>query len=134
MSARIALLLAGILGATGVAAGAIGAHLLKGWVKAGRLEADLLEVYHTAANYQMYHALALFGTGLLLWHGPRIAAAIAGWSFLVGTLLFSGSLYGYVLSGKAWSSLVAVTPIGGVLMILGWVALIVYACCSWPRD
>jgi uncharacterized membrane protein YgdD (TMEM256/DUF423 family) len=102
-----------------VAAGAFAAHALR-----DRLSADLLDVFQTGATYQMYHALALVGVGILLSRfsvsGSAWLAA-AGWLFVAGTLLFSGSLYALALSGTRW--LGAITPIGGVAFLLGWLAL-----------
>lgn len=123
MSARLAVLLSGVLGASGVAAGAMGAHTLE-----DGLPEKLLNIYQTAATYQMYHALALLGVGLLIGRGRSLAASVAGWSFLLGVLLFSGSLYAYVLSGGALKFLVMLTPIGGTLLIVGWAAIAAHAC------
>ena len=102
-----------------VAAGAFGAHALR-----GRLASDLLEVFETAARYQMYHALALLVVGLVLSRASAGGGAwlgAAGWLFLAGTLLFSGSLYALALSGARW--LGAVTPLGGLAFLAGWAAL-----------
>jgi uncharacterized membrane protein YgdD (TMEM256/DUF423 family) len=104
-----------------VVAGAFGAHALR-----GRLASDLIEVFETAARYQMYHALALLAVGLVLSRvsvGGGAWLGAAGWLFLVGTLLFSGSLYALALSGVRW--LGAVTPFGGAAFILGWALLVV---------
>ena len=109
------------LGGLAVAAGAFGAHGLK-----DRLDARSLEIFETAAKYQMYHALALLAVGLLALLGRGGAAlTVAGWSFLVGTLIFSGTLYGLSTSGIKW--LGAITPIGGLALIAGWVALAIAA-------
>lgn len=105
----------GILGATGVAAGAFGAHALR-----ETLSPRDLEIYHTAVHYQMLHALALVGCGLLLQTGWQRVAASAQ-AFAWGTLIFSGSLYTLVLADLRW--LGAVTPIGGVALVVGWIAL-----------
>lgn len=129
MPARLAIFLSGILGASGVAAGAMGAHALE-----DRLPAELLKIYHTAATYQMYHALALLGVGLLFGRGRSVAASVAGWSFLLGVLLFSGSLYAYVFSGGELKFLVMLTPFGGTLLILGWVAIAAHACRRAPWE
>lgn len=99
--------------ALGVAAGAFGAHGLK-----GILTPEMLAVYETAVRYQMYHAFALIITGFL---STQPKATIAGWCFVIGTVLFSGSLYAMTLSGARW--LGAVTPLGGVAFIAGWVLL-----------
>ncbi len=79
--------------------------------------------FRTAAEYQMYHALGLVGVGLLLRScpGPRRVLSAAGWAFLAGILLFSGSLYLLTLTGQTW--LGAITPFGGLAFIVGWVAL-----------
>jgi uncharacterized membrane protein YgdD (TMEM256/DUF423 family) len=108
--------LGAISGFAAVAAGAFGAHSLR-----EKLSADLLAVFETAARYQMYHALALFAVA---WAAGRWAGTpfqIAGWCFLIGTLLFSGSLYVLSLTGIRW--LGAITPIGGLAFLLGWLAL-----------
>lgn len=88
--------------------------------------------FKTAAEYQMYHSLALIALGLLPHCGKRRTAAIAGWSFLVGILLFSGSLYLLVLTGV--TKLGMITPIGGTLFIVGWVAMAISACSSTREE
>ncbi|HEY3279064.1 MAG TPA: DUF423 domain-containing protein [Gemmatimonadales bacterium] len=109
--------LAGTLSAfVAVAAGAFGAHALR-----SRLPADLLAVFETGARYQMYHALALVGVAWAATRWPGTPIRAAGWLFLAGTLLFSGSLYLLALTGARW--LGAVTPLGGVLFLGGWLAL-----------
>jgi uncharacterized membrane protein YgdD (TMEM256/DUF423 family) len=102
--------------AVAVAAGAFGAHALR-----ARLPPDLLEVFKTGAQYQMYHALGLLAAGWAFGRSPGGAAASAGWPFLAGTVLFSGSLYALTLSGVR--ALGAITPFGGVAFIAGWIAL-----------
>ena len=99
-----------------VAAGAFGAHTL-----AGVLTPDRLDVFETAARYQMYHALALLVVGWLAAQTPSRALQVAGWLFVFGTLLFSGSLYVLTLSGVRW--LGAITPLGGLAFLGGWLAL-----------
>lgn len=106
-----------------VAAGAFGAHALK-----ARLEPDLLTVFETAARYQMYHALALFIAAWLAMQEPCIWAVRAGWCFIIGTVLFSGSLYALALSGVR--ALGAITPLGGVAFLAGWICL---ALAARPR-
>ena len=103
-----------------VAAGAFGAHALR-----GRLSPDLLAVFETAARYQMYHALALIAAAwaVVRWPGPL--SQWAGWLFTGGTILFSGSLYALALSGVRW--LGAITPLGGIAFLAGWVCLAVSA-------
>jgi len=105
-----------LLALTAVAAGAFGAHGLR-----GRIPADLLEVFETAARYQMYHALALLGVAWAVSHWANPLTSAAGWLFIGGTVIFSGSLYVLALSGTRW--LGAVTPIGGVLFLAGWACL-----------
>lgn len=107
-----------------VAAGAFGAHALK-----SRLPADLLAIFEVGARYQMYHALALCAVGLLclLPQAGRGALQVSGWLFCAGTLLFSGSLYVLALSGQRW--LGAITPLGGLCFLGGWLALLLAA---WP--
>ena len=115
-------MLGALSAAVAVAAGAFGAHALK-----TRVEPRLLEVFETAARYQMYHALALFAVAWLVGQGGRAAAAAgpAGWLFVAGTLLFSGSLYAMTFSGVR--ALGAITPLGGVCFLAGWVLLAVAA-------
>lgn len=101
------------LGLLGVGAGAFGAHVLE-----SRLDRDLLEVFNTAVDYQMYHALALLLVGGL---PPRASQGLLHWAgilFASGTIVFSGSLYILALTGARW--LGAVTPVGGVLFLAGW--------------
>lgn len=99
----------------GVALGAFAAHGLR-----HRLAPDLLQIFEVAVRYQMYHALALIAVAwaTVRWPGPATTAA--GWLFVAGTLVFSGSLYALSLSGVRW--LGAVTPIGGACFLLGWAA------------
>jgi uncharacterized membrane protein YgdD (TMEM256/DUF423 family) len=115
-SSRWLVLIGCVSAGLGVAAGAFGAHMLK-----DLLEPNMLAVYDTATRYQMYHAFGLVLTGLVVRVGRDRGAAKAGWLFLAGTLLFCGSLYGVSLLGIRW--LGAVTPVGGVLFIVGWLVL-----------
>ncbi|MBV8611374.1 MAG: DUF423 domain-containing protein [Singulisphaera sp.] len=123
-----------ISGFLAVAAGSFGAHGLKDRLKV--LESDTsqvatekqrrLENFLTASRHEMYHALALMAVGILALVGrPGAALSAAGWAFLVGTLLFSGSLYGYGLTGQRWLGMI--TPIGGVGFLIGWIALAIGA-------
>jgi uncharacterized membrane protein YgdD (TMEM256/DUF423 family) len=116
MMGRIFLGLGAISGFVAVAAGAFGAHALK-----ERLSAEYLAVFETAARYQMYHALALLVVALLLSLRPLGTLQWAGWLFVVGTTLFSGSLYALALTGTRW--LGAITPLGGVAFLAGWICL-----------
>jgi uncharacterized membrane protein YgdD (TMEM256/DUF423 family) len=99
-----------------VAAGAFGAHGLR-----GRLSPELLAIFDTAARYQMYHAVALVAVAAIASRGHGRGADAAGWLFVAGTVLFSGSLYLLALGGPRW--LGAVTPLGGLCFIAGWAAL-----------
>ncbi len=99
-----------------VAAGAFAAHALK-----ARLSDDLLQAFETGARYQMYHALALFAVAWALTRWTSPAGPAAGWLFVVGTVLFSGSLYALALSGQR--SLGMVTPFGGLAFLAGWICL-----------
>lgn len=101
-----------------VAAGAFGAHGLR-----ARIPADLLAVFETGARYQMYHALALLVVAWAATQWPAPAIRAAGWLFAAGTVLFSGSLYLLALTGTRWWG--AVTPLGGLLFLGGWLALAV---------
>jgi len=113
------LTLAGALSALiAVAAGAFGAHGLK-----GRLSSEMLQVFETAARYQMYHALGLLACAWLCLRWPGALANAAGWSFIAGTVLFSGSLYLLALGGPRW--LGGITPLGGLAFMAGW------ACIAW---
>lgn len=109
--------IAGILGAAGVMLGAFGAHALR-----DRLSADMLTVWQTAVQYHLWHALALLAAGFLVGHYPGSGwLTAAGWCFVAGVLVFSGSLYLLALTGAR--TLGAVTPVGGLLLILGWLLL-----------
>jgi uncharacterized membrane protein YgdD (TMEM256/DUF423 family) len=108
------------LGATSafvaVAAGAFGAHALR-----ARLSPELLAVFETGARYQMYHALGLMAVAWAVTRWPGALPQWAGWLFVAGTALFSGSLYALALSGVRW--LGAITPLGGVAFLAGWICL-----------
>ena len=99
-----------------VAAGAFGAHALR-----GRLTPEYLAVFETAARYQMYHALGLLAVAWAITRWPGPLPVWAGWLFLAGTVLFCGSLYILALTGIRWWG--AVTPLGGVAFLAGWLCL-----------
>ena len=120
---RVFLTIGAVLAALGVAAGAMGAHALE-----GLLSAERLDTYHTAVRYHLIHALALTVVGVLQIPGPWLARA--GWLFLAGIVLFSGSLY--VLIATDITAFGAVTPFGGVALITGWLSLAA-AGISWRR-
>ena len=113
---RTFLLFAAFFGFTGVALGAFAAHGLK-----SRLSADYLAIFQTGVHYQMLHALALFGVALLSAHLGGRLVGMAGGFFVVGILIFSGSLY--LLTLTSTPVLGAITPIGGVCFLAGWLCL-----------
>lgn len=110
--------LGAVNGFLAVALGAFAAHGLKGLLGPG-----LLDVFRTGVDYQAIHALALLAVGILgaQAHDRSGALRVAGWAFLVGIVLFSGSLYLLALTGTRW--LGAVTPFGGTAFLVGWAAL-----------
>jgi uncharacterized membrane protein YgdD (TMEM256/DUF423 family) len=111
------LLIAGALNAAlAVIMGAFGAHGLK-----ARVDAALLETWATASLYHFHHALALLVVGILAKQFGSAGFLAAGWALFAGMIIFSGSLYLLVFSGQRW--LGAVTPIGGTVMIAGWLML-----------
>jgi uncharacterized membrane protein YgdD (TMEM256/DUF423 family) len=101
----------------GVALGAFGAHALK-----EALPPDLLTVFETAVRYQMYHAFALLAAAWAWARWPRRAIVAAGWLFITGIVLFSGSLYLLALTGVR--VLGAITPVGGLAFLAGWLCLL----------
>jgi uncharacterized membrane protein YgdD (TMEM256/DUF423 family) len=109
-----------LMGGVGVALGAFGAHGLR-----GRLSPEMLAVFETGVRYHMYHALAILVTAALMSRVEGRAIVIAGWSFATGILIFSGSLYALALSGV--TILGAITPIGGLAFLIGWVSLAIAA-------
>ena len=121
---RIFFSLGAVLGALGVAAGAFGAHALK-----GRLTPEMLAVFETGVRYQLVHALGLLAVGWAAGRWTSGAVRAAGWLFVAGVFLFSGSLYVLCLTGvRAFG---AITPIGGAAFIAGWLLL---AWGAWRGD
>ncbi|MEK7786359.1 MAG: DUF423 domain-containing protein [Chloroflexota bacterium] len=118
---KVFYIIGGILGGLAVALGAFGAHGLR-----ARLAADLLATFETGVRYHMYHALALFAVAAAIskWPGSNLPV-LAGWLFVVGTILFSGSLYLLAVTGLRW--LGAITPFGGVAFLAGWTCLVIAA-------
>ena len=104
----------------GVALGAFGAHVLK-----GKITDNLLANFQTGVHYQLVHALGLVLIGILISIMPSSSLNWAGWALVAGILLFSGSLYVMALTGV--TKLGMITPIGGVLFIVGWLLVIVAA-------
>jgi len=116
---KIAFLFAAFAGALGVVLGAFGAHALR-----GSIEPRLIETFQTAVQYQLIHALALLLVSLTMgWLGQSLSFEISAYAFMAGIILFSGSLYGLVLTEMRW--LGPVTPLGGLCLIVGWLALLV---------
>jgi uncharacterized membrane protein YgdD (TMEM256/DUF423 family) len=113
---RLFFILGSLSGLIAVAAGAFGAHTLR-----DRISADLLATFETGVRYQMYHALALLAVAWAATRWTNSLTSVAGWLFVAGTLIFSGSLYALSLAGARW--LGAITPLGGVAFIGGWLCL-----------
>jgi uncharacterized membrane protein YgdD (TMEM256/DUF423 family) len=113
-----------VFGALGVVAGAFGAHALK-----ARLTPEMLAVFETGVRYQLVHALGLLAVGWAAGRWTSWAVRAAGWLFVVGVFLFPGSLYAMCLTGVR--ALGAITPIGGVAFIAGWLLL---AWGTWRGD
>jgi uncharacterized membrane protein YgdD (TMEM256/DUF423 family) len=103
-----------------VAAGAFGAHALR-----ARLTPEHLAIFETGARYQIYHALALLAVAWAVSRWPGPLPVYAGWLFVGGSVVFSGSLYTLALTGARWWG--AVTPIGGVAFLAGWLCLVLMA-------
>jgi uncharacterized membrane protein YgdD (TMEM256/DUF423 family) len=113
---RVFLVAGSLSAALAVILGAFTAHVLR-----GRLPADLLVTFETGARYHMYHALGLLAVAWAIARWPSSSLTAAGLLFIAGTVLFSGSLYLLAITGQRW--LGAVTPLGGVAFIAGWLAL-----------
>lgn len=116
---RLFIVIGALSGFLAVAAGAFGAHALR-----ARLAPEMIDVFQTGVTYEMYHALALVAVGILLARFSSegsVWLSSAGWLFIAGSILFSGSLYLLAVTGTTW--LGAITPLGGVAFLLGWLAL-----------
>lgn len=121
MSSGTLLAVASIVGASGVGLGAFGAHALKSRL----LASDTLSTWETAVHYHLLHAVAILAlVACARSFSPPLQGSllISGWLFLVGVVLFSGSLYGLALGGPRW--LGPVTPLGGLVLIAGWLWLL----------
>lgn len=110
--------IASLSGLVSVVLGAFGAHGLK-----AKVTPERLDVWQTAAHYHLIHSVALLALCGLLAAYPSATLQRAGWAFIVGILIFSGSLYTLVLTDIA--VLGAITPLGGLAFMIGW------ACCAW---
>ncbi|MEW6444264.1 MAG: DUF423 domain-containing protein [bacterium] len=100
----------------GVAAGAFGAHVLR-----GRIDLELIAAFEVGVRYQMYHAFALIAAAWACTRWPGALVVASGWLFVAGTLLFSGSLYALSLTGAMKYG--SITPLGGVAFLAGWFCL-----------
>jgi len=123
MTGKFYIGIAGILGAVVVILGAFGAHALK-----AKLEITELATFETGVRYHFYHTIALMIIGLLMERYPSQWMSFAGISFIVGIILFSGSLYGLAtrsLIGLELKWLGPITPLGGLAFIAGWVSIFV---------
>jgi len=123
MTAQRIAALAGLLGAAGVGLGAFGAHGL-----AKRVPAADLAIFETATRYHLTHAVALLALAAWAAHAPSARLEWAAWAFTAGIAIFSGSLYLLVLTNTRW--LGAITPIGGVALIAGWLLIAAHALAS----
>jgi uncharacterized membrane protein YgdD (TMEM256/DUF423 family) len=118
---RVFLLIGALSGVVGVALGAFGAHGLR-----SRISPEMLAVFETGVRYHLYHTLALVATAAIMSRLPSSRLVVfAGWLFLAGIILFSGSLYALALTGVR--ELGAVTPIGGLAFLLAWALLAIAA-------
>ena len=120
---KIFFLLGCIFSFLGVALSAFGAHALK-----QKLSPDMLQIFEVGVRYQMYHALALFVVAWAMHAWNLNGASASGWWFTAGIFLFSGSLYALVFTGARWFG--ALTPIGGVCFLFGWLWL---GWCVWKN-
>ena len=113
---RIFIIVGALSAFVGVAAGALGAHALK-----SRMSAEMLSIFEVGVRYQMYHAFALIATAWVQAKWPSSIVIAGGWFFIIGTILFSGSLYLLSMSGIKWFG--AITPLGGLSFLAGWLCL-----------
>jgi len=120
MNKRFALLSGTVLAGLAVSFGAFGSHALKAML----MQNGRIDTFETAVRYQMYHALALLLTGILMKSETEKKASVAAGLFLVGTILFSGSLY--LLCLYPLPGVVYLTPMGGVLFMAGWIFLLLH--------
>lgn len=120
---RLFFIAGSLLGLVAVSLGAVGTHMLK-----AHMSLDELRIFEVGVRYQMYHALALFAVAWGYSKWPSTSLKTSGWLLIAGAVLFSGSLYAYSLSKIAW--LVFITPIGGIILISGW---LIMAWSIWKR-
>jgi uncharacterized membrane protein YgdD (TMEM256/DUF423 family) len=110
------ILLGSLFSFIGIALGAFAAHALK-----DKLSTDLFAIWEVGVRYHMYHALGLLAVAWVTTQFPEANVSISGWLFVCGIVIFSGSLYALSLSGMRW--LGAITPIGGLCFLAGWLWL-----------
>ncbi len=118
---KIQLMFAALFGAMSITMASIGAHALHEQLQS----ANLLVTFHKAVNYAMYHALALMAIVALQQCFPQTRFWLVGYIWVLGTVLFSGSLFLHTMAG--WHHLTVFTPVGGTLMIVGWILLGIFA-------
>ncbi len=114
---RFFFIVGAIMAFLAVALGAFGAHALK-----NRLTPDMLEIFEVGVRYHMYHALGLLAVAWATSRWPESNVTAAGWAFIVGIIIFSGSLYILSMTGMRWFG--AVTPLGGLAFLIGWAILV----------
>ena len=139
MTSRWTIILAALMAADGVALGAYSAHGLSSRLESlGYLE-DLktrLEWFDTGVRYQIFHSIGLFLVGLICIQTPNFKYRnLAAWAFFAGCFFFSGSLYFMTFASSDWKMLGAVVPVGGMLFLIGWVAIAIGAwhCKDWKE-
>ncbi|MBS4168404.1 DUF423 domain-containing protein [Parachlamydia sp. AcF125] len=120
-SPKIFILLGALFALIAVSMGSFGAHYLK-----NRLAADALAIFEIGVRYQMYHALGLILIGIVYLLFPAFALIMGGYCLAVGILVFSGSLYALAYTGAKWWG--AVTPIGGITLLIGWLFFLIGVC------
>jgi len=114
---RFFFIVGAIMAFLAVALGAFGAHALK-----NRLTPDMLDIFEVGVRYHMYHALGLLAVAWATSRWPESNLTAAGWAFIVGIIIFSGSLYILSMTGMRWFG--AVTPLGGLAFLIGWAILV----------
>lgn len=115
-TSRNLIIIGAISGFLSISFGAFGAHAIKQW-----MSVDLMAIYQTAVSYQIYHSLGLILIALVYQHQQNTLIKTAGWLMLAGIIIFSGSLYTLSLTDTRW--LGAITPVGGILLLLAWLLL-----------
>ena len=114
---RFFFIVGAIMAFLAVALGAFGAHALK-----NRLTPDMLDIFEVGVRYHMYHALGLLAVAWATSRWPESNLTAAGWAFIVGIIIFSGSLYILSMTGMRWFG--AITPLGGLAFLIGWAILV----------